>query len=209
MVAVFIYRLAEHVRWANAAAIPYYQIHVIGENDGISKHLQKIADIKKLHGKPFRVSYSNTDRVPQGAHLIYLSQDNVELFSSVVAQAESGNTLLISENVPDNRSIMLNLLTQDKKGIRFEINKANIINQNLGVDPDIILLGGSEIDVAQLYRQGRKNLQETQQKLAALQTEVTTIEQGNAIGIHHGRATTEIASSIQAADRHNRLVGKP
>ena len=175
LVAVFIYRLATHIRWANAADIPYYKIHVIDDNDAISKHLEKIANIKKLHGKPFRVSYSNTDRVPQGTHLVFLSHDKVEFFPRVVAQAESGNTLLISDNVPDNRSIMLNLL-KHAKGIRFEINKANIINQNLGVDPDIILLGGSEIDVAQLYRQGRKNLQDTQQKLAALQAEVSTIE---------------------------------
>ena len=44
----------------------------------------------------------------------------------------------------------------------------DVLNQNLGVNPDIILLGGTEIDVAQLYREGQKQLQKLENQVQEL-----------------------------------------
>jgi signal transduction histidine kinase len=58
---------------------------------------------------------------------------------------------------------IINLFETPEKQLRFEINKANIINQNLGIEPDIILLGGTEIDVAKLFRESQISLKDQEQ----------------------------------------------
>jgi signal transduction histidine kinase len=126
--------------------------------------------------------------VPEGTHVVYISKKFDSAYPEIFRQLEGRSTLLISDNMGDKRIAMINLLETADKQIRFEINKANIINQNLGIQPDIILLGGSEIDVARLYREGQSTLREqaaqilSQKKMVAdeqvrLQQAVAKVEQ--------------------------------
>jgi len=176
LVAVYIFRLAGHIQWANSAKIQKYKIHVIDKNSDIADQLEKISSTRTLRGKPFTISRSAADKMPDGVHLVYISQAYRDSFAKLFTQAENHNILLISDNLPDKRLIMLNLLDDSNNKIGFEINKANIINQNLGVDPDIILLGGTEVDVAKLYRQGQKNLQQAQDEMKRIQGEISAIQ---------------------------------
>ena len=155
IVTVYILRLAEHIQWANEAAISEYRIHLIDEEQGVANQLKGLAKIKKLHGKPFRVTLSSSASIPSDAHVVFVSSNTTDLYAGVFKQVEGKNLLLISDNLDDKRFVMINLVEKNAETISFEINKANILNQNLGVQPDIILLGGTEIDVARLYREGQ------------------------------------------------------
>jgi signal transduction histidine kinase/CheY-like chemotaxis protein len=170
LTAVYLFRLAENIQWANEAQIERYRIHIVDSNRDIADNIKGIASVKKLHGKPFEVTRSSAAEIPANSHLVYVPSTQAEKYPGIFAQVEGRNTLLISENVGNKRIIMINLYDTSDKQILFEINKANIINQNLGVNPDIILLGGTEIDVAKLYR-------EAQVSLHGLEQQLTTLEQ--------------------------------
>jgi signal transduction histidine kinase/DNA-binding response OmpR family regulator len=163
LVAVYLFRLAENIQWANEANIQTYRIHLIDEERGIYDSLKGISRIKKLHDKSFKVTRSSKVEVPKEAHLIFISRNKVGDYQDVFKQVEGRNILLISENMDNKQTIMINLFETEKKEVIFEINKANIINQNLGVNPDIILLGGTEIDVAKLYKEAQVSLQAQEQ----------------------------------------------
>ena len=177
IIAVSIYRLAEHIRWANESKINEYKIHIIEDENNILANIQQIAESETLHDKPILVSNGQDTKIPPDTHLIYLSKEKANIYPLLLNRIQGTNTLIISTNVTNNRIIMLNLLDEKNGEISFEINKANIINQNLGVDPDIILLGGSEIDVARLYREGEENFQRAQKDLLKLQNDMLNIEQ--------------------------------
>jgi len=53
---------------------------------------------------------------------------------------------------------MINLTKAQTIQLNFEINRANIINQDLGISDEMILLGGTEIDVEKLYKKTRHSL---------------------------------------------------
>ncbi|MES9961902.1 MAG: YfiR/HmsC family protein [Candidatus Sedimenticola sp. 20ELBAFRAG] len=176
LVAVYIFRLAEHVQWANENRIGQYRIHLIGAGRKVVRQLQGIGKIKQLHGKPIQVSSSRDVEVPKDAHLIYVSPRHVNVYGDIFRQVEGDNILLISDGLTDKRLAMINLLEGGEKQINFEINKANLLNQNLGVKPDIILLGGTEIDVARLYREGQASLRQQEQRVAELDRERERLE---------------------------------
>ncbi|HEX5337496.1 MAG TPA: YfiR/HmsC family protein [Gallionella sp.] len=173
IVAAYVYRLAERIYWPNENRIQEYRIHIIDSSDEVSDSLRAKFGANKLHDKTFRVTRSANNVVPEGTHVVYISKKFDSAYPEIFRQLEGRSTLLISDNMGDKRIAMINLLETADKKIRFEINKANIINQNLSIQPDIILLGGNEIDVAKLYREGQSSLREqaalilSQKKLVA------------------------------------------
>lgn len=160
IVAAYVYRLAERIHWPNENKIQEFRIHIIDSSDEVSDSLRAKFGGNKLHDKTFRVTRSANKVVPEGTHVVYITKKFDSAYPELFRQLEERSTLLISDNMGDKRIAMINLLETADKQIRFEINKANIINQNLGIQPDIILLGGSEIDVARLYREGQSSLRE-------------------------------------------------
>lgn len=172
IVAAYVYRLAERIYWPNENKIQEYRIHIIDSSDEVGDSLRSKFGGNKLHDKTFRVTRSANKAVPDGTHVVYISKKFDSAYPEIFRQLEGRSTLLISDNMGDKRIAMINLLETADKQIRFEINKANIINQNLGIQPDIILLGGSEIDVARLYREGQASLREQAAQMREQTTQI-------------------------------------
>ncbi len=165
LIATYIYRLSEHVQWPASDQITTYRIHVISDNRNIANFLNRAASQTQLHNKPFRVTYSSDGSIPQGTHIAYIDESQAEKFTSIARRNERNNILLISNDVDDKKIIMINLYETEEKKYAFEINRANIINHELYADPDIILLGGTEIDIAELYKEGQVSLRSTEDSL--------------------------------------------
>ncbi|MFL0796361.1 MAG: YfiR/HmsC family protein [Cellvibrionaceae bacterium] len=165
LIATYIYRLSENVQWPQPNQIKTYRIHVISEDRNIANFLSRAASQATLNNKPFRVTYSSDDSIPKGTHIVYIDESLAERFESIARRTEGQETLLISNSVSDKKIIMINLYETEDKKYAFEINRANIINQKLYADPDIILLGGTEIDIAELYKEGQVSLRSTESQL--------------------------------------------
>jgi signal transduction histidine kinase/DNA-binding NarL/FixJ family response regulator len=174
--AAYLYKLAEKIQWPNQGGIAKFHFHIMSKDKNIYKAMQSVARIKQLHGKPINVSHSSSIDVPAQAHVVFVSSNKTDLFPEVFTQLEGLPILVISEELTDKRLVMINIFKTTENRARFEINKANIINQNLGIDPDIILLGGTEIDVAKLYKKGQQELSRQSQQLAQLQKDVVSIQ---------------------------------
>ncbi|WED20792.1 YfiR/HmsC family protein [Vibrio sp. JC009] len=168
LTAAYIFRLSENIQWYHAADISRYRFHLIDSSKDISQSLKQIARKSKLHGKSFTVTHSRTSDIPKGVHIVYLARSKASEFNQILRQTEGKNILLISDHISNQRQIMINLFESGSSRLKFEINKANILNQNLGVNPDIILLGGTEIDVAKLYREGQNQLRSLERQVREL-----------------------------------------
>jgi len=175
LIGVLLYRIASHIHWANSSSISNYQIHIIDDDAAIADQVESIAKIRKLHDKNFTVSRGSDTRIPESVQLIYLSGSKADYFQEIRSSILNKNILLVTQNVQDDQNIFLNLYDTGSGEIKFRINKANVINQNLGVDPDIIFLGGNEVDVATLYRQGQEKLNRAKLQLAAIEQDIKKI----------------------------------
>lgn len=176
LIAVYLFRLAENIQWANEARIQNYKLHLVGSDRKILSQLNDIAKIKKLHGKSFTVTQSSNVEIPADINLVFISKKSIDRYAAIFKQVEGRNILLISNDLKDKRRLMINLLDTETQNMTFEINKANIINQNLGIKPDIILMGGTEIDVAKLYKQSQVSLQIEERRAIDLDTKRITLE---------------------------------
>jgi len=158
LIAIYLLRLSEKIQWPNQAKIREYNIHIIDDNDSLYELFQHIVKIRKLHGIPLKITHSSQIKLPPNAHLVYLAGDKVKQYPELYQQLKNQPVLLISDGMMNSNIAMIDLVQNQQQQINFKINKANILNQGLGVHPDIILLGGTEIDIAHLYREGQKKL---------------------------------------------------
>ncbi|MEW8229552.1 MAG: YfiR/HmsC family protein [Candidatus Thiodiazotropha endolucinida] len=175
LVATYLFRLAENIQWPNQNYIESYKFHLIEDKPDVFHQLKGISKFKKLYGKPIKVTHGKEISFPEDAHVIYLSKNKAKLFPELVQKIRNSSQLLISDGVDEQRTIMIDLIESSEANLHFQINKANILNSGMGVHPDIILLGGTEIDVAELYLEGQRTLEQQQQQLVSLQNDIEKI----------------------------------
>lgn len=176
---VAIYRLAENITWPDAEKIKQYHIQIIDDHPEIETVLKRITTTRQLHNRPMLISRSNSTTIPENTHIIFLAKHKSLLLKNILKQTENSPTLIISYDIDDQRNIMINFITDTKNPakLKFEINKANILNKDMSVNPNIILLGGTEIDVANLYRDAQVQLSEKEKKVKSIENEIRQINQ--------------------------------
>jgi len=163
LTAVYVYRLSENILFPNMDSLREINVHVIDDKREVFSYVLRIADQRRLHGKTVNVTYGSDHNIPTKTNIIYLAESKADVYDTVFEKTSGKAILLISNTYQNERRMMINLVQADEK-LQFQINKANIINQNLGITPDIILLGGTEVDVAKLFKESQTDLAE-QQKL--------------------------------------------
>jgi signal transduction histidine kinase/CheY-like chemotaxis protein len=188
VISAFVLELAQHVQWANHANINVYKIHVIGPDREVFLKLDALTKSRRLHEQAFHVSYSSSGEIPEGTHVVYLAREFMDQLGSVFNRIEGKNILLVSFGMQNKRLIMLNIYDTPNETLAFELNKANVINQNLGIDPDIILLGGTEVDVAKLYLESQVSIREQEARIIRLQAEQ------QALGVQSGNLSSSISN---------------
>ena len=176
-VSAYIYNFAKNIQWQNEESITEFRFLVIEKEDIIFNELTRLSKTKLLKNKPIKILKSASVGDISSIHLIFISKDSEGRLSTIFDQIEGHNILLVSENYQDKRIIMINLYDTKDGSLLFEINKSNIINQHLTIMQDMILLGGTEIDVAQLYREGQQSLRNLQLEIQKFENNLNHLKE--------------------------------
>jgi len=177
-ISAYLYNFAKNIRWDHEDDFKEFRFIVYGQNTDLLQELTTLSKSKKIRTKSIVASASVNSEELQKAQLIYLSKSYESKVPSVLDLIEGKNCLLVCDDYPDKRLIMINFYDSDEGTLSFEINKANIINQHLVIMQDLILLGGTEIDVAALYLEGQQSLRDLQQYSETLERNVGMLQKG-------------------------------
>jgi len=113
----------------------------------------------ELKGRPVSITQFSRLGSISLTHLLYVARENNAEIERIAKRIEGNSTLMISDRARKQDQIMINFLPLKDGKADFEINNANIINANLKITPDLLLLGGTEVDVAGLYKESQQALQ--------------------------------------------------
>lgn len=173
IISAYIYNFAKNVYWQNEDALKDFHFLIVGNDEGIIKEMQTLSKTKTLRNKHITISHTMEIGKISDVQLIFITKEKINSTVNIFDRIEGKNILLVTDGYADKRLIMINFLSPGSDGrIRFEINKANILNQHLTVLQDIILLGGSEVDVASLYREGQESLRKLQMHSESLEATI-------------------------------------
>lgn len=171
----YIFNFAKNIEWQKEDRIPEFHFLVISDDKAINREMSNLSASRKLKGRPIRITISESVIIPQGIQLVFVTRGLKDLAEPVFRRIEGQNKLLITDGFDDKRNVMINLVETKDKTIKFEINKANILNQGLKVLPDMVLLGGTEIDVAKLYKESQDTVRSKDVKIADLRQHLDSL----------------------------------
>ena len=171
----YLYNFCDQVTWPDETRLGEFTIAVIGTPTSLMiSELRLMAKAQKLKNVPIRINFVNSISKLGGSQALFMLTPDKAKVEDFYRYYDGSPILLISNNFSEKRMVMLNLYMKEKN-LHFEMNKANIINQGLKVNSDIILYGGTEIDVAKLYKEGQASLAGLQKQLSAREQKLSTL----------------------------------
>lgn len=170
----YIYNFLKHINWPEENKKPQF---VIGVYQDRTFHtlLKRSLLNKKVKNKSISVVLVNDPSQANTTDLIYIPEIFNNLLTQIASTIRSSQTLLVTNNSTDKQDTMLNLIdSNDTDAISFEVNKSNIIYEELTTSAQLLLLGGTELDIAYLYRKTEEAMQATKERELALNATLVT-----------------------------------
>lgn len=205
--ASYLYNFAKNIEWPDEKSMMSFNIGFYGsDNPQLLTEIRTMAASVKLRNLPITVTQVTTVNSLSRFHLVYVEQANNNMVSDIYDALGGQPVLLVTAEYPNQQLVMINLIT-DNDRLRFEVNRSNIINHGLQPLPELILNGGTEIDVARLYREGQASLVALQRQLQ--NREKTLNELSTAIDAQEAknqRLETQLATLNQSIQKSDALI---
>lgn len=167
----YVYNFLKHTNWQNESQFQDYELLVVSKNQNIKNMFLMLSSRKLLNDKKIKVTFYDGKKPSNNIQALYVDSDSSALYEKLFNEYESDDVLFISDEYKDKQKVMINLIPNGEI-VGFEINKANILNRSLHVSPDLVLLGGTEIDVAKLYKTSQNELKEQKETVAGLNQKI-------------------------------------
>ena len=184
IIVAYINNFAKYTSWPNESELDSFKIAIITENKGLIKELKEFSENRKIKGKPVKLSVYNSDLILDKHEIIIVTNQRLDFLDKIYDLVEGEPVLLISEGYIDKRIVMINLYKTEDDKLLFEVNKANIVNQKLTLDPEILLAGGTEIDVAELYRTSQLSMRSLQKSIEKIRDSLELLNKNVQISLN-------------------------
>jgi signal transduction histidine kinase/DNA-binding response OmpR family regulator len=187
-----------YLTWPDEANMDTYRVAVLGD-DAMVDEINRAGDKIKIKGRSIRAFAPKLNQLkPADYDVVFVHSSLNDKVAALANQFRRTNTLFVTHESEDKRDFMLNLYKSKDKTVRFEVNRTNIVFEGLGLDKEILLLGGTELDVAELFRESEFSLQ-------AIKAEL--IEKESILGkakadLDHIRAKLEQDRQLIAGQQH-------
>ncbi len=168
----YLYNFLKHITWPEEASKKQFVIAVYQDKE-FNALLTRSFNNKKVKEKNIKILAISDIAQGRAADLLYIPNQFNKQLTQITTQVRGSQTLLVTDNSADKHNAMVNLINSDSsKAISFEVNKSNIVYEQLKTSAQLLLLGGTELDIAYLYRETEQAMQATRKREATLNSEL-------------------------------------
>lgn len=178
--SAYLIRFFDYITWEGERDIKVFRIGVAGGDEALFRELTNAVKTLRAKGRSITVTRTANLKDMPGFHLLFVSRNTDIPLHEIAVATQRTNTLIVTDESNEQRYFMINLVTRPDNTIGFEINKSNIVFERLKMNNDILLLGGTELDVAKLFKESeyeiakmKEQLTVREKELAGLQDELT------------------------------------
>lgn len=163
------YSFIKNIEWPEKETP--FKIHVITTDDGLKKEFRSTSEGQKLAGRPAEVSFTGYVMIPKDVDVIFVANRYNASIPTLLDRIGGSGVLLITDRYDKQRDVMINFLNQPSGALTFEINEANISNQGLSIKKGMAELGGTEVDLAKIFKQVRDSVRAMETRAEALKVQ--------------------------------------
>ena len=185
IISYYLYNFPQNINWPDTKNADVFKIAVYRPpNLGVFNELSELSKSATIQKKPIQVSIIKSVKEIPYFQMVYIDQSNDVLIENIYETLNGKPVLLVTQDYNNKQLVMINITSSKDNRFTFEVNNANLLNHGMTPSPELILNGGSEIDVANLFREGqaslitmRKQLEKREQKLTILANDIQLQEQ--------------------------------
>lgn len=164
----FVNSFINNITWPKESEKESFTIAIYNNRSLFETFSQSLKN-RTRQQKKISIIYATSIEEMKSAEVVYFSQQDNQAFSNLTNNIRSSETLVISEESTEHQNIMINLIKHaETTTFVFEVNKSNIIYEKLTMSKNLLLLGGTELDVATLYRETEAAMLQTKKREVAL-----------------------------------------
>lgn len=177
--AALILNISKFIEWPNENEFKKYSILIIDDDTLIYNEIRKVQNTYSLNGKTFEVHYnSSITQTPEKYQIIFLGESKSNLLNKLYQSVSGKGVLLYTDNEKDKILTMVNLYYNAKSNnISFEINKQSLEENGFVLNPKLIALGGSFIDLKNTYLKTYQQLTKEKQNLEKLKNDLKKLSE--------------------------------
>lgn len=173
--AVMIYKVIDLTAWPQSETDKQIKIGVYGASSAYINNLNQTYNQRRINNKPLKAFAFNPfqpmEKQP-AIHVLIIKKQYAQQLKEISKRSKENNILLITEESNDHKHLMVNLSITHDGTLGFAINRANILLANLKISKDIVLAGGTEMDVAKIFDQAVSDLVATQKQLTEKESQL-------------------------------------
>jgi len=175
--ASVLFYIAGYINWPSGTSQTNFNIGIFGKNISIKEELTLISQRKKINGKLIVIQDLESIQDLQKFDLLFVCKTQNNQVESIFQSAITKGILVVTDEMQNNLFTMINFKkNKENNEIGFEINKQNIILAKLDYQSDLLLYGGTELDIKELYRATQKLLETEKTNVALLKNENQQIQ---------------------------------
>lgn len=157
--AIYVYNFIKHIEWPSEKNNKTFTIAVYRDESVFSTFNSSLAK-QKIKGINISIIAVSNAAKARDAQVLYIPNNYNFQLAEIASTVRSSQTLLITNDSQNKHDVMINLIFNAKTSlISFEVNRSNIVFEQLEISLDLLMLGGTELDVATLYRETQKAMQ--------------------------------------------------
>jgi signal transduction histidine kinase len=166
VISAYVYNFAKQSSSEKQANLQTYNLVLVSEKQELISGFEEMA--KRHAVKKKNISLSIIDNAIfdfSNTCLVFVGSDKIKFYDSLFIKTKNQEVLIVSENYTDKRKIMLNLYDTKDGKIQFTMNRGNIYERQITISDEILLMGGSEIDLVKMYLESQNKLDTLRTKL--------------------------------------------
>lgn len=156
--ARFVKAFFTHITWPDEELDNYFRIGLYGSDLALKRELERQLKSFRVRGKGFRISSITSFKAARTKHMVLVAPANNRLVYRLVRRIRQTNTLIVTDSIEDKRDVMINFTHPGSNVLSFEVNRSNVIYEGLQLSKNILLFGGTELDVATIYKETEAEL---------------------------------------------------
>lgn len=161
---VWIYKFLNYIEWPNETSSQQLKISYWGDDDSFYNNLLALNG-KQIRTNKIEISRQTGMSPSSDVQVIITGKSKDNLLAKLHNSLSGTSTLVISDNASSKQNIMINFVYPELNSISFELNRYNIIYEKLTLSSDILVIGGTEIDIAEVLNEMNVQLERSQVQL--------------------------------------------
>lgn len=175
--AALVTYFIKYISWPTEKSIDTLQIGYLGDDIHLLNSLTGIASKPKTTGKRIHIQSLTDTSAITGYHLLILSPQRSVMLKEIFLATRETSTLIISEESTDKLFTMIDLFYNSKTNtINFEINKQNLDQAGFSYSQEILVYGGTELDIRKLYKQTYEQLKRETEHIDRLRKDFQVVK---------------------------------